>query len=114
MAARTQQKGDGVWEAWGIVLLALCLLISLSLFSYDWRDISVLNVPANSPPYNFIGPVGAWMSYILLSLLGLAAYIVPIWCLFYGVAFLFRWERQLWPRLPLFTRARPDIIAQHD
>ena len=35
------------------------------LFSYDWQDISLLHVPPITPPCNLIGPVGAWLSFVL-------------------------------------------------
>ncbi len=53
----------------GIVLLALCLFLSLALSSYDWQDISLLHAPPINPPCNLIGPVGAWFSFVLFSLL---------------------------------------------
>ncbi len=100
MVAKTQSSvRNGIREAWGIVLLALCLLISLSLFSYDWRDISLLKAPPNSPPCNFIGPAGAWLSFLLLGGLGLSAYLVPVWLLVFGLVLIVSPEERLWPKV---------------
>jgi len=89
----------GVRRFWGIVLLPLCLFVALSLFSYDWKDISILHVPANSPPHNLIGPLGAWLSFALFNALGVGAYLVPLWLLVFGVTMVSRASAPLWPRL---------------
>lgn len=82
----------------GIVLLALCLFLALALFSYDWQDISVLHVPPIDPPCNLIGPVGAWFSFVLFIVLGVGAYLVPLWSLVFGVILIFDREKRVWPR----------------
>ena len=92
----TDQTRSGINEAWGILLLAFCLLVSLGLVSYDWRDISLLMVPPNEPRLNFIGPAGAWCAFVLLQTLGLAAYLVPLWLLFFGLILLLRQDRLLY------------------
>jgi len=43
----------------GVICFPLALLILLSLVSYDWRDIGILNMPPGTPPGNWIGAVGA-------------------------------------------------------
>jgi S-DNA-T family DNA segregation ATPase FtsK/SpoIIIE len=88
----------GTQKAWGILLLALCLSIGMSLFSYDWQDIGALKVPPNDPPSNLIGPVGAWMSYVLLMGFGVGAYVVPVWCLALGLMLLLNSDEKVWPR----------------
>lgn len=82
----------------GIVLLASCLFLAIALFSYNWRDISILHTPPNNPPYNLIGPLGAWLSYILYSLLGVGAYLTPIYCFIFGLILIFDREKCVWPR----------------
>ncbi len=79
----------GVREAWSIVLLAVCVIIFLSLVSYDWRDIPLLQEPPNIPPANFIGPGGAWISFILFESFGLGAYLIPLWFLGFGIVLIF-------------------------
>ncbi len=91
MAEPTKSKmSTGIREAWSIVLLAVCVLLFLSLVSYDWRDIPLLQSPPNDPPANFIGPVGAWVSFILLTAFGVVAYLLPLWFLGFGVVMIFR------------------------
>ncbi len=65
------------------------ILLSLSLFSYDWRDISRLHAPPQIPPANFVGPTGAWTGFTLFNALGLGAYLLPLWCFGLGVYSLF-------------------------
>jgi S-DNA-T family DNA segregation ATPase FtsK/SpoIIIE len=80
----------GKREALSIVLLGVCAILFLSIVSYDWRDIGLLQMPPNSPPSNFIGPVGAWLSFVLFMALGVGAYMVPLWFLAFGIVLIFR------------------------
>lgn len=80
-----QSERSPIREAWGIAFLALALLMILSLLSYDWRDISLLKLPPNSPPRNLIGRAGAWFSFIAFVTLGIGAYVLPAWCLLLGL-----------------------------
>ena len=90
---------DAGWRRlWGIILVPLCLFLALGLFSYDWKDISLLQAPPNSPPTNLIGPVGAWLSFGLFMFLGLGAYLAPLWCLVFGIVLFFDREERVWPR----------------
>jgi S-DNA-T family DNA segregation ATPase FtsK/SpoIIIE len=86
----TEKKPSGIREAWSILLFALCILLFLSLISYDWRDIPLLRAPPNDPPSNFIGLAGAWTAYLLLLGMGLGAYLVPVWLLIFGLMVIFR------------------------
>jgi S-DNA-T family DNA segregation ATPase FtsK/SpoIIIE len=101
---------NGLREALSIVLLAVCVIIFLSLVSYDWRDISLLCEPANNPPANFIGPGGAWMSFVLFEAMGLGAYLVPLWFLGFGIVLIFHGiehvrAKLLWVILMMFSLA---------
>lgn len=71
----------------GILLLPLGLLILLSLGSYDWQDISILNYPPNYEPNNWIGAAGAWVAFALLTTVGVGAYLVPAWLAVTGLLF---------------------------
>ena len=89
----------GLQEIWGIVMLVFFVLLTLSLISYEPKDISLLSAPPNDPPFNWIGPVGAWSSYLLLQAVGIGAYIVPVICLGLGLTLLIRKELRVWPKL---------------
>ena len=83
---------------WGIALLPVCLFLGLSLFSYDWRDIAVLHQPPNVPPSNLIGLVGAWISFGLLFMFGLGAFLVPVCALILAFTCLLSRQDRVWPR----------------
>ncbi|MCX7591632.1 MAG: DNA translocase FtsK [Kiritimatiellae bacterium] len=87
-AARDDNPAIG--RIWGMVLLALGLFLLLSLFSYVWTDISCLAVPPNDPTHNWIGPLGAWISFGLFLLFGVASYLLPFWCLAVGIVLVAR------------------------
>lgn len=83
----------------GLALLALCLFMALSLFSYEWTDISLLKVPPNSPPHNLIGPAGAWLSFVLLQLFGIGAFLMPLFCLAVGVIMMLQHNGRIWTKV---------------
>jgi S-DNA-T family DNA segregation ATPase FtsK/SpoIIIE len=84
---------------WGIAFLPICLFLGLSLVSYDWRDISILRQPPNMPPANLIGPVGAWISFGLLFVFGLGAFLIPVCALALAFMFLFSRGPRVWPKV---------------
>jgi len=111
MAAERKPMEKGAQRAWGILLLVVCFFLGMSLFSYDWRDISALIVPANNPPSNLIGLVGAWMSYVLFMALGVGAYLIPVWCLVFGLMLLLNSNEKVWPRGLWITITALSLIA---
>lgn len=78
MAAGKVKSETGWMEAGGIVLIALFVLLLLSTLSYDPNDIRFVQAPPNSPPSNFIGPIGAYTVFVLFMGFGVAAYLLPI------------------------------------
>jgi len=74
----------------GVICFPLALLILLSLVSYDWRDIGILNMPPGTPPGNWIGAVGAWTGFVLLMGIGIGAWLVPVWCVINGLLLVLR------------------------
>lgn len=110
MAENQTPVSSSIREAWSIVLLAVCVILFLSLVSYDWRDISLLYQPVNSPPANFIGPGGAWTAFILFELFGLSAYLIPLWFLGFGIVMIFHGiehirAKLIWAVLMMFSFA---------
>ncbi len=83
----------------GLALLAVCLFVSLSLFSYDWRDVGRLHAPPNSPPTNLIGPAGAWLAHACLVVFGVGAYLLPPWFLALGLMFIVSRSERVWPEV---------------
>ena len=98
MAVKKEIARTGWQEIGGIILLAVCVLSVLSLFSYEAGDIAVLHSPPNDPPHNFIGPVGAWFSFLSFMGLGVGGYILPALFSYLGLICLFKREGRLWPK----------------
>ncbi|MDP6526224.1 MAG: DNA translocase FtsK [Kiritimatiellia bacterium] len=106
----------------GIVFMVLTVLIALSVFSYDWRDVSVLKAPPNDPPGNLFGPFGAWLSFRLFLLFGVGGYLAPLWCIGFSLILLTDSTERAWPRglwlsgamlcLGLTSEIRPDTWTE--
>ncbi len=56
----------------GVICLLLCFIASVALTTYDWHDIAELNNPANNPPVNGMGKLGAYLTYYGYGISGLA------------------------------------------
>jgi len=63
----------------GMTLALVSLLLLLSLVSYHASDPSLNSATDSSVVRNWIGPVGAYASDLLLQALGLAAFLIPLW-----------------------------------
>jgi DNA segregation ATPase FtsK/SpoIIIE, S-DNA-T family len=64
-------------EAFGFALLLGCLLLFLSLLTYDPRDGS-FNTAVDATPHNFLGHDGAVLADLLWQSLGFACFLIPI------------------------------------
>jgi len=64
-----------------VTLFLASVLILLSLISYSSADISFLTVPKAAKIANLIGIGGAYLAFLLLFIIGYAAYFLPL-CLF--------------------------------
>ena len=78
MASRKTVKRTGWREATGIGLLAFSILTFLSQMSYFYGDIFLFQSPPQVPPANLVGPVGAWVTFVIFMGLGVVGYLVPI------------------------------------
>ncbi|WP_444922005.1 DNA translocase FtsK [Microbulbifer sp. CnH-101-G] len=61
-----------------ISLLAGALLLAISLLSYDSQDPGWSHTGQLGKIHNAIGPAGAWLADVCLSLLGWMAYLFPL------------------------------------
>ena len=84
-------------EAIGIILLALCLLSFLSVFSFNAEDISFLHNPPASPPHNLVGPFGAYFAFTGILLFGVGGWLMPFILLTGGLMMTFRSSEKIWP-----------------
>lgn len=81
-----------------MLLTGLAILVLLSFISYRPGDISLLQCPPNWPPDNFIGPVGAWLAFGTLMLLGVGGYLVPVLIGVQGLFMLLARRGRTWPK----------------
>jgi S-DNA-T family DNA segregation ATPase FtsK/SpoIIIE len=73
-----QKKQALAVEITGVLLVFLALFSFISVISYDSKDPSFATVPAAGHNIrNFAGSVGSYFSQIILSFLGLAAFVLP-------------------------------------
>ena len=91
----------------GVVLVFAALLLLVSLFSYDPKDVSANVSTPNASAHNWIGPIGAWLGYVMFFLLGGAAYLMPALLLMFGLSYLFQFmayfhRRWIWAAVLLF------------
>jgi len=108
---KPQEVPSGPQIIFGLILLPIALFLLLSLISYNWHDIHFLfkQTPAVNSPDNWVGPVGAWVSYLLFMIAGIGAYGVPVWLVITGFLMIFRrgriWPTALWTALTLIALA---------
>jgi len=98
MSAESRNLDPNLRRARGSLLLAIGICSALSLFSYDWRDISLLKVPPNDPACNLFGLVGAWVSFLLFTLFGLGAYFVSVLLVVFGLLLILSRDARVWSR----------------
>jgi S-DNA-T family DNA segregation ATPase FtsK/SpoIIIE len=66
----------------GLLLLLVSLLLLLSLSTWHATDPSMNTASGESGPHavgNWVGPIGAWGSDLLLQSIGLTAFLLPVW-----------------------------------
>ena len=69
----------------GFFMFPIALFPFLALISYNWRDISTLQIPPEEPTSNLFGAAGCWFSYYGYQLVGLAVWSIPLLCVFIGI-----------------------------
>jgi len=84
-------------EAIGVILLALCLLSFLCVFSFNANDLGFLNDPPADPPNNLVGPFGAWFAGIGFFTFGIGGYLMPFVLLTGGLLMTLRSFKRIWP-----------------
>ncbi len=76
-------------EMLGIAITAASLALMLALISFYPEDVADNSIAsATGKTHNLIGPVGASLADILLSIMGLAAFLVPITMALPGICFM--------------------------
>jgi len=83
----------------GAALIPASLFPVLALLTYDCRDIAWVHVPANMPPTNLMGVVGAWLVFGGYALFGFALWLLPPTLMLIGVLMAFGHPAHLGRRL---------------
>ncbi len=87
----------------GVLLAGVGILLLLSLVSYtpgdlpikipftDWALLSgfALDLEANNPRQNWIGPIGTLLGFIQIQIFGVASFLLPLGMLWLGIGRLF-------------------------
>jgi S-DNA-T family DNA segregation ATPase FtsK/SpoIIIE len=97
MAKQSETVRSPKREAIGVILLTLCLLSFLCVFSFNAEDIGFLHDPPASPPHNLVGPLGAWFAFAGFLLFGVGGYLLPFVLLTGGLMMTFRSYERGWP-----------------
>lgn len=97
-ALKDQRRKRLISEIKAVLSILMGLYLGLSLFSYDRWDRS-LSVYSLSEVNNYGGIVGAYISDILFSILGVSAYVIPFLLIIYGFRRLLGAERNWFYRI---------------
>jgi len=82
------------YDIGGIILIAFSAILILSLVSYSSLDNAYQGVQGPSNVNNWIGPGGALIAYVSLTVFGLLAFAMPIVLFMFGMSTL--WRRGFW------------------
>jgi len=77
-------------EASLIVVIGCCVFMCIAIWSYNPQDPGWSHAGYQPHISNWAGTTGAWISDILFSFVGMAAYIVPILILWPAIRFIWR------------------------
>jgi len=91
MARKEEESAPhrGFEDVIGILLVAIAVLMLLSLYSFDKKDVAINAIPPNETVHNLIGPFGATAGNGLFFLFGAGAFIIPVLLLVFGLGYLF-------------------------
>ncbi|MEA3329032.1 MAG: DNA translocase FtsK [Candidatus Omnitrophota bacterium] len=76
---------ERVNEAIGLLLIAVSVLISLSLISYNPGDTNLITSSTNLQINNFVGVAGAYLAQAIFFLIGKGAYLIPFFIAIWGI-----------------------------
>ena len=94
-------------ELRGLLIIAAALLLGLSLLSYHPTDRSLMSVSTHPTVSNLIGRAGAAVADGLFQLIGVSAYLLPI----FGAMIGWRWFWMPTGRLPRMQLAGWGLLA---
>jgi len=84
-------------EVLGILSIFLGIVILISLLSHsEWDPSPFTYTPQDRDIQNLLGPVGSYLSDILLQGIGLTSYIIPLILFLYGLRRILNREKRPW------------------
>ena len=99
-------------EVCGILIATFGLLLFLATLSYNSSDIGLFRNQTTA--YNWIGPLGANISFVIFMYFGVAGYIIP-WCIMWiGVSSVFWSGSKIYPRILWFILALFSLAGLAD
>jgi len=108
-------------EAAGIGLCGFGVLLFMALVTYTPVDVpeflNGVEKPEGAEVQNWIGVIGAIIAYLFFSVFGAAAYLVPIACIWLGVAYAVMessWKKRKWIGLMAFIFTGSCLLAVQD
>jgi len=81
-------------EVWGLIFLAASILIFIALISYDPDDMGFYSSHPNAQIRNLVGIIGAYISGIIVFLIGATSFVVPFLTLSWSFSKFLGKERQ--------------------
>ncbi len=111
-----KKKSINTRSAWrevcGILIATFGLLLFLATLSYNSSDIGLFRNQTTA--YNWIGPLGANISFVIFMYFGIAGYIIP-WCVMWiGVSSVFWSGSKIYPRILWFILALFSLAGLAD
>jgi S-DNA-T family DNA segregation ATPase FtsK/SpoIIIE len=84
--SKKQSSSDNTKQAIGVLLIGIAILLSLSIISFDVNDPVELTSTGSREPSNWLGPLGANISYYMMQLtLGYPVVVFPLILLLLGL-----------------------------
>ena len=71
-----------VFEGLFVILVAVALYFTIALISYDANDSAWSTIGGDGSVQNAAGSSGAWFADVLFSLIGIAAFFLPLGLLY--------------------------------
>ena len=78
-------KEEHLSQIFGIILIAISILLAISLFSYKSTDLGLYTSSPNFPAENAVGIVGAYLAGVILFILGISGYLLPLITFVWGI-----------------------------
>lgn len=92
--------GRVVKEGGLIIVIGFAVFLQFALFGYDSRDPGWSHLGYQPEARNFTGYVGAWLADLILSVFGIAAWLVPLMLLVPALRFMVRRHVSLLDGIP--------------